>query len=363
MTGTERPEARGPRLDFLDAREASAPLTVAALRSLLELQPAYEAVVAAAGRHGDDFWEDAEDRCREVLHLCDGDERKFRAAVSQWIEFSFEFLSKQTKFLKRGHYAAESFEAVRRELYEDAERMKNFYLIALMFSFIFSSNYVGFFSFFRRRLLPRIAGARSVCDVGCGHGVYLSQMMLAAPGASGLGVDISEASLATAARLLDFRGIAPSRLRLTLGDVQERLPVDDASQDGVTCFEVIEHLEHPEVAVAELGRVLRPGGTICLSTAIRMESVDHIHLFRDPEEVRQLIKDAGLDRLDDEVIPLTTEDVSDPSVRDRLIADPRTPLGYVAILSVPVPATAGRRPQPAEVTNVTGGSARVRSST
>jgi 2-polyprenyl-3-methyl-5-hydroxy-6-metoxy-1,4-benzoquinol methylase len=192
---------------------------------------------------------------------------------------------------------------------------------------------VGFFEFFRRRMIPRVPGVRSVCDVGCGHGIYLSQMMSTDLGVHGVGVDISAASLDMTRRLLSFHGVEAGRYRLSQGDVQERVPVDDASQDAVTCFEVIEHLELPEKAIAELRRALRPGGTLCMSTAIRMESVDHIHLFRSPDEVRQLVTAQGFVILADQVVPLTAENISDPAVIDRLIHDPDAPLGIVLLAS------------------------------
>jgi 2-polyprenyl-3-methyl-5-hydroxy-6-metoxy-1,4-benzoquinol methylase len=318
---------------FLLTKEARFPLAVKAFRGLIEMQPAFEAVVTAARHHSDDFWSDAEARCREILHLCDADERNFSAAVAAWVDFSCEFLVKQRKFQKTGRYANESFEAVRKVLYDDDEKMKNSYLIALMFSFLFSSNYSGFFAFFRRRMIPRVRGARSVGDVGCGHGVYLAQMLIAEANAKGVGVDISLGSLETTGRLLSFHGVDRARYQLCQGDAQERLPVDDESLDAVTCFEVIEHLERPGTAVAELRRILRPGGTLCMSTAIRMESVDHVHLFRSPEEVRRLVQANGFTVIEDQTIPLTTEDFSDPAVLDRLVLDPNTPLGIVLLAS------------------------------
>jgi len=322
---------RDPILDSLEPRRERAPLTVEAFEALLEIQGAYGPAAAVASRRGDDFWDDAEARSREILHLCDGSRERFRAAVSKWVEFSYEFLIKQRDFFKSGHYAITDFDSIRRDLYDDAEKMKDSYLIALMFSYLFSPNYVAFFAFFRRNALPRASATRSVADIGCGHGVYLVNMLLASPGSKGIGVDISPGSLATAARLLDFHRIDRSRHELTLGDLQGGLDLPGGSQDLVTCFEVIEHLERPAEALAELRRLLGPGGTLCLSTAIRMESVDHIHLFRTPEEVRALIAGAGLTIVSDEVIPLSNDDLDRPGVRDRLIADPRVALGYVAI--------------------------------
>lgn len=46
----------------------------------------------------------------------------------------------------------------------------------------------------------------------------------------------------------------------------ERLPLPDGSVDVVVFTEVIEHLVQPELAVWEIARVLRPGGTLVLTT-------------------------------------------------------------------------------------------------
>ncbi len=46
----------------------------------------------------------------------------------------------------------------------------------------------------------------------------------------------------------------------------ESLPVDDESFDVVLCTQVLEHCDEPELVVAELRRVLRPGGRVLAST-------------------------------------------------------------------------------------------------
>jgi len=45
----------------------------------------------------------------------------------------------------------------------------------------------------------------------------------------------------------------------------DALPVKDASFDAVLCTEVLEHLRAPETVLAELSRVLVPGGRLCLT--------------------------------------------------------------------------------------------------
>ena len=45
----------------------------------------------------------------------------------------------------------------------------------------------------------------------------------------------------------------------------DALPVNPASFDAVLCTEVLEHLRHPDAVLAELARVLVPGGRLCLT--------------------------------------------------------------------------------------------------
>jgi ubiquinone/menaquinone biosynthesis C-methylase UbiE len=280
-------------------------------------------------RQDDGFWADGEDRCREILHLCNDDVAQLRGAVSAWVDFSMEYLTRQSVFVETGRYASTSFDHVRSELYDNPDRMRGFYLIALMFSFVFSANYVGYYQFFRAQMLPRIRRARRLSDIGCGHGVYLCQMLLASQ-ALGIGLDISATSLDTTGTLLDYYGLPTDRYRLALADLRGILPVDGESQDGATCFEVLEHLEDPGHALEEIHRVLRPGAPLCVSAAVRMESVDHLFVFEHPRQVTTLLTETGFDVLCDDVFPLTS---AGNGVRGRkaLADDPRVALGYIAL--------------------------------
>lgn len=72
----------------------------------------------------------------------------------------------------------------------------------------------------------------------------------------------------------DHRALFPNRTTLDIdaarnpdvvGDA-ERLPFGDDSYEIVICSEVLEHIRHPEKAISEMRRVLRPGGTLVLTT-------------------------------------------------------------------------------------------------
>lgn len=111
-----------------------------------------------------------------------------------------------------------------------------------------------------QRLLELVAGtlpAPSLLDAGCGDGRYLAGIAQLADAPERLaGVDVSERILATAEQTLARVGASAVLVRANL----ESLPLPDGSFERVLCAQAIEHLRAPELGVAELARVLAPGG-------------------------------------------------------------------------------------------------------
>jgi len=63
--------------------------------------------------------------------------------------------------------------------------------------------------------------------------------------------------------LLDWVGLEGTTL--SAGSA-EQLPFSDESMDVVACLQVLEHLQHPHKAIAEIHRVLKRGGHACIAT-------------------------------------------------------------------------------------------------
>lgn len=114
----------------------------------------------------------------------------------------------------------------------------------------------------RRRELVKAAldprPGNSILDLGCGPGFYVSEI---APhvGSSGrvTGVDPSESMLALAGK----RNEANDNVELRRGHANA-IPADDGSFDAALSVQVLEYVEDISGAVAELHRVLRPGGRL-----------------------------------------------------------------------------------------------------
>jgi len=118
------------------------------------------------------------------------------------------------------------------------------------------------FTAFARRLVA-YTGVRAgdrVLDVGAGTG----EALLAATARSGPrgwagGVDLAPAMLARAAAALRARGLADARLSVMDA---ERLALAGGAFDVVLCAFALSSIPRPERALAEIRRVLRPGGRV-----------------------------------------------------------------------------------------------------
>ncbi len=114
-----------------------------------------------------------------------------------------------------------------------------------------------------RRAVEDAQGPVDVLDVGCGAALVADQLRDA--WLRYVGLDFGGHHITFAAD--KHRNGSPGHLQASFvaGDA-ERLPFRDASFDVVVWSEVIEHLMRPELAVWEVARVLRPGGTLVLTT-------------------------------------------------------------------------------------------------
>jgi 2-polyprenyl-3-methyl-5-hydroxy-6-metoxy-1,4-benzoquinol methylase len=108
-----------------------------------------------------------------------------------------------------------------------------------------------------RFLLAAVRPADRVLDVGCGEGRFAAALEHA--GALVVGIDVAEEPLRRA------RTRHPS-LDLRVVDGEGSWPLHDAAFDVVWAGEVIEHVADTATWLSEVRRVLRPGGTLLLST-------------------------------------------------------------------------------------------------
>jgi 2-polyprenyl-6-hydroxyphenyl methylase/3-demethylubiquinone-9 3-methyltransferase len=145
-----------------------------------------------------------------------------------------------------------------------------------------------------------------VLDLGCGAG-FLSNF-LANLGHHVTGIDTTAENLAVARAHDPTQTVAYER-----GDACA-LPFPDHSFDVVCAMDLLEHVTEPDRLIAEVGRVLRPGGVFFFHTFNRTKAAhlivikgvdwfvanapNHLHvieLFRTPAEVTAMCERANLE--------------------------------------------------------------------
>jgi SAM-dependent methyltransferase len=96
---------------------------------------------------------------------------------------------------------------------------------------------------------------RRVADLGCGYDATLARSML------GEAAHITLLDVAISPDLVQHE-----KVTALLGDLVELLPdLPSAAFDVVLCMSVLEHLDDDRAALAEMRRVLAPGGTLIIN--------------------------------------------------------------------------------------------------
>jgi ubiquinone/menaquinone biosynthesis C-methylase UbiE len=140
-----------------------------------------------------------------------------------------------------------------------------------------------------------------VGDLGCGTGQTTAA--LAAFVARVIAVDGSAAMLHAAKKRL--HGI--DNVELRRGDL-ESLPIDEARLDAATLMLVLHHIAEPERALAEVARVVKPGGRAMVVDMLPHErenyrqQMGHIWLGFGDDQVKRLLAGAGFE--DVRIVPL-----------------------------------------------------------
>ncbi|HLK61403.1 MAG TPA: metalloregulator ArsR/SmtB family transcription factor [Chthonomonadaceae bacterium] len=154
------------------------------------------------------------------------------------------------------------------------------------------------------RLLPPLV----IADLGAGEGTLA--LLLAQSAERVIAVDSSEKMVEYGAGLIERNGIR--NLEYRLGDMEE-LPIGDSDVDLVLMHQTLHHALHPQQALAEAYRVLRPGGRIVLLDLLKHDVEAARELYGDvwlgfsQVELMALLRQAGFQKIDLSIVDRAPE--------------------------------------------------------
>jgi len=213
--------------------------------------------------------------------------RSLDFGIDCYMELRDSMMEENLYFMRTGEYSSKSFAEVNQRVYSNPQTMQYHMHGLVLAQFLWPDQYRRF-SFFSYNLPSYKPQIRRYLEIGSGHGLYLVEAVrILGSGTEFEAVDISVSSMELA------QGIAvdaPCRFRLM--DIFD-LP-EDQTYDFITMGEVLEHVEQPRDLLHRLHSLLTPEGRAYITTPANAPTRDHIYLFHNADEIRDMLNSSGL---------------------------------------------------------------------
>ena len=260
--------------------------------------------------------------CRILNQSFITSEQEQSEAARSFNRMSMDFLREQIRFSKTGVYSVDDANLAKQNVYSQPEVMR-YYMVGLLLSYFLWPNHFQILSFFNT-YIGQMPNIRSYLEIAPGHGLFTVEVMRRFPKLKPTLLDISETSLRVTGQVLAAFGVDASQYQLINGDFMT-VPVDGYNFDFISMGEVLEHVNDPKKFLEQAACLLASRGTIFMSSCANCPAIDHVYHFRNADEIRSLIKSAGLSIVSER--SLIIENVPLEGCYKDLI-----PLNYCAIL-------------------------------
>lgn len=219
-----------------------------------------------------------------IQQICGDDLREY---LEDYAWLADEVLKEELAFRRCGHYRLSTFEEANRTVYADTVYMRR-YMNGLLLTQLWWRNHSQAIRFYRDEFLNAMPAGSDFLEIGPGHGLLL---FLAAESKAGsvTAWDVSPTSLKNTEHALKAMG----NTREIAMECQNLYHAPPAKFDRITFSEVLEHLEDPRAALRVLRSLLNDGGKLFVHAPANSPAPDHLYLFKHPQEIVDMIAEAG----------------------------------------------------------------------
>lgn len=229
------------------------------------------------------------------------DNKSFDYAIDCYMQMLADVNFESIHFLETGEYTSKSFEEVNQRVYNNPEVMEYYMHGLLMSQFLWKQHY-DILLWFNKMIIKNCTNTENYLEVGGGHGLYISEAIgLIGDEANYDLVDISKSSLDIAEKM-----ISNHKVKTILTDIFEYFPAK--KYDFITMGEVLEHVEEPVKLLQKLHSLLDDNGKLFITTPTNAPAIDHIYLFKNANDIREVISESGFNV--EEELCIFSEDVS-----------------------------------------------------
>jgi 2-polyprenyl-3-methyl-5-hydroxy-6-metoxy-1,4-benzoquinol methylase len=196
-------------------------------------------------------------------------------------------------FERHDSYSCKSQKEAFEKVYSQPEVM-SYYMNGLMISQLLWSHHYNMYKHFKTSIKSFFQykgwdkNRVNVLDIGAGHGLF---SFIARKNVKNIHnhdiVDISASSLQISELML-----GQNKINYVNEDISQFDP--DNKYDLIIIGEVLEHLDNPYKMLAHAKNLLSDNGILWLTVPVNAPAIDHVFLFRDAEEVLEMVKAAGL---------------------------------------------------------------------
>lgn len=223
-------------------------------------------------------------------------------AVKAYLDMCSSMMKCQIEFMKTGSYRTTDHDQAFAEVYSSPERMKP-YMIALAISQFLWPTHYRIYEAFENTIRESASHIGAYLEIGPGHGLYLHKaIQYLNPAAAVHAVDISPVSMEITKSIINYFHPAIANATFWTGDIlsyQTRV-----RYDFITMGEVLEHVNEPDRLLARLEQLLSDSGTAFVTTSINSPAVDHVYHFKSVDDVRVMIRAAGLSISNEQILPV-----------------------------------------------------------
>jgi len=222
---------------------------------------------------------------KAYLDYLESEGKSFDYSVDCYFKMVNDMINERLYFTRSGKYSSSSFKEIEERVYANPAIMK-YHMHGLTIAQFAWYDQCERFAFFSNNLQKYGSKSHSYLEIGGGHGLYIKEAT----------------NLLQNTEIFDLVDISPSSIELTKGIladnrinyyVKDIFDFEGRVYDFITIGEVIEHVEDPLSLLKRMAEMLTLDGCCYVTTPINAPMIDHLYLFNNAQEIRDLLISAG----------------------------------------------------------------------